>query len=254
MYMTGRKRMKSKTVKIMTAFCAAALFCTGCGNKIPNMTEEQAQEIGEYAAGLLLRYDANHRSRLVDLSLYESAADQTQEAAASVPQEPEGGMPPVADTPVIAIGEGTNGASAPTSTIEQKLGLPEGLAITYQGARAADSYPDTGESDIFALDAVEGKKLLILEFLIGNQTQEDQAIDLLSMNPVFRVTVNGSYHRNALTTMLEDDLSSFMGTLAPGEEKHVVLVFDIDQDTAAEINSVKLDIKNGATTSTIQLQ
>lgn len=246
--------MKRKAVKTMAAFCAAALFCTGCGNKIPDMTQEQAQEIGEYAAGLLLRYDANYRSRLVDLAMYEAAAEQKPEEITPVSQEPEGGMPPVADTPVISIGEGTNGAVAQASSIEQNLGLPDGIAITYKGARIADSYPDTGESDIFALDAVEGKKLLVLDFMIGNQSQMDQPLDLLSINAVFNITVNGSYQRRALTTMLEDDLSSFMGTLSAGEEKNVVLIFDIAQDTASEINSIKLDIKNGATTSTIQLQ
>ena len=37
-----------------------------CGNEIPDLTEEESQRIGEYAAVTLLKYDANNRSRLVD--------------------------------------------------------------------------------------------------------------------------------------------------------------------------------------------
>ena len=44
-----------------------ALMMAGCGNAIPEMTDEQLQEVGEYTAMLLLSHDVNYRSRLVDV-------------------------------------------------------------------------------------------------------------------------------------------------------------------------------------------
>ena len=60
--MIGRK----KDVVCGALLCAMALTMTACGNEIPDLTEEESQQIGEYAAVTLLKYDANNRSRLVD--------------------------------------------------------------------------------------------------------------------------------------------------------------------------------------------
>ena len=54
--------------KILAALLVgAAIMLAGCGNAIPDMTDEQLQEVGEYAAMLLLSHDVNYKSRLVDV-------------------------------------------------------------------------------------------------------------------------------------------------------------------------------------------
>ena len=95
-----RASMKKKIV----AAALAILMClgtTGCGeNAIPNLDEEELQAIGEYTAVTLMKYDANRRSRLVELP--EETTEPT-EPSEQVPQEtPEpSGMAPVDETPVI---------------------------------------------------------------------------------------------------------------------------------------------------------
>ena len=66
---TGKdRRMTGNKKKIVCGalLCVMALGMTACGNEIPDLTEEESQRVGEYAAVTLLKYDANHRSRLVD--------------------------------------------------------------------------------------------------------------------------------------------------------------------------------------------
>ena len=58
-----------------------------CGNEIPDLTEEESQRIGEYAAVTLLKYDANNRSRLVDPEVV--IAKLEKEAAKEASQEEE---------------------------------------------------------------------------------------------------------------------------------------------------------------------
>ena len=60
--MTGR----NKNMVCGALLCAMMLSMTACGNEIPDLTEEESQRVGEYAAVTLLKYDANNRSRLVD--------------------------------------------------------------------------------------------------------------------------------------------------------------------------------------------
>ena len=80
--MTGR----NKNMVCGALLCAMMLSMTACGNEIPDLTEEESQRIGEYAAVTLLKYDANNRSRLVDpevviAKLEKEAAKETTKAS-----------------------------------------------------------------------------------------------------------------------------------------------------------------------------
>ena len=114
-----------------------ALMMAGCGNAIPEMTDEQLQEVGEYTAMLLLSHDVNYRSRLVDVeTLNLEEADKTPEA--EVPEEPpvpeetpapeNVGMDPTEDTPVVDLTGDDNGGQIAMS-LEEVLGLPEQMTL-----------------------------------------------------------------------------------------------------------------------------
>lgn len=230
-----------------------SLLCTGCGRQLPDLTQEQAEVVGDYAAGLLLKYDANSRSRLVDISLLSQAEEEsTQEPAQDSGDEEQTGMRPTADTPVVAVGEETKEKSVP---LEQILELPEGVTLSYQDMRIADSYPDIADGEVgFGVDAAQGKMLLILEFNLDNASSEDQEIDLFTSSPVFVITVNGNIRRNALITLLTDDLSAYTGKIPAGGRAETVLLMDIDEMKLEDITEVSLTVKNGSQTETILLK
>lgn len=81
--MTGR----NKNMVCGALLCAMMLSMTACGNEIPDLTEEESQRVGEYAAVTLLKYDANNRSRLVDPEMV--IAKLEKEAAKEASQEEE---------------------------------------------------------------------------------------------------------------------------------------------------------------------
>ena len=247
--------MMNKYIRMTAAGLATMLMLTGCGNQIPVLTEEQAQMIGEYAAITLLKYDANHRSRLVDeeeIEAHDAKEQAMQELAQATPTPTPEGMKPVEETPTVEIEE--NNTASEVIGFEDFYGLPAGITITYQGEEVCDSYSGDTSSDIFALDATQGKKLLVLKFVIDNQSGSDQSIDLFSTTASYRVTVNGSYTRNALTTMLMDDMSTYMDTIPAGESRNVVLLIEIDENMADTITSVSLNFKDEQKTGTIQLK
>ena len=65
---------------------ACAVLFGGCASEIAELTPEQQQQVGEYAAFAMLKYDAEHRSRLVDYTEVEAAdekARQIEEARAA---------------------------------------------------------------------------------------------------------------------------------------------------------------------------
>lgn len=236
--------------KSVAAVLAAAVLCaglTGCGkNAIPDMTDEQVKSIGEYVAITMMKYDANHRSRLVDLPLLEQNPYVPSEPVAT--KEPSG-MGQVDDTTVIdPAGDVEN-----PYTIEEVLALPDGVTLEFSGQRLCDVYPDTGESGGFALNAAAGKKILVLSFIINNTTGQDQKVDLFSSGAVFKVTVNGSYSRRALATGMLDDMATYKGTIPANSDKETVILVEVGADMASAIESISLNVKNDTKVYTSRL-
>ncbi|MCD7837088.1 MAG: hypothetical protein LUG83_10715 [Lachnospiraceae bacterium] len=251
-YMRIKHIHKKNAARGLAAVILGSVLLTGCGNMIPDMTEEEEQEIGEYAAMLLLRYDANHRSRLVDLSLIEENEENTEPGQTEEAQTPEKDEQPSVVTVVNNSSERTAQGAA---SIAQFLGLPDGVSIDYSDMKVCDSYPDDGQTNsFFSLDASSGKKLLVLNFEMANNSGAEQSIDILSQTFVFKITVNNSYTRTALVTMLTNDLSTYIGSMAAGEKEEVVLMIEIDEEMADNIGSVLLTLVNDADTFAVSLQ
>ncbi len=247
--------MGKQNVRFGVVLLGMVISLSGCGGKFPNMTEAEENAVGEYAAHLLLKYDANHRSRLVDMAEVEAWEEKEQKRLEAqkekeMSQEPAG-MDPVADTPIVDNSESeTVDTGVDTAdSLDEVWDLPEGVQIIYMGYDTGDSMA----SDFFSVDAVEGKKLLMLHFQISNQTASEQMVDLLSQNQDIKVTVNGTYTRNTLTTMLMEDLSTYRDNIPAGGNADTLLMIEVEQEMADEITTISLKLKNEAKTYTIQL-
>lgn len=239
--------------KIVAVVCIIPLLLSGCNSEFPDLTDEQAKVIGEYAAVTLLKYDANNRSRLVDLSQVEEkpVAEITPEVEKQPelepPKEPEAVKPVDPEKPE----QNAKGEEA-VSSIEEFLDLPEGVSVSYVGYDLCQSYQDK-DSLYFIIEASEGKELLVAKFELTNDSSAAQEINLLDRRDNYRLTVNESYTRTTLTTLLENDLSTYMGTLESGVSKEVVLLIEVDAADATNVQNISLNLKNELKTCTIQL-
>ncbi len=246
--------MRQSKRKWLMILIAVVVSLTGCGSIMPETTDEQMNVIGEYAAVQLLKYAANSRSRLVDaetIEMEEKRQTAWENAKRKEPistPEPEG-MRAVDDTPVVELGEqGTGGVAS----LEEYYGLTQGLSMTYSSYQICDSYSPEGEDGFLNLSAANGKKLLVLSFQIENTTDSEQAVDLFAKNGIYRVTVNGSYTRNALITTLLNDITTYISTLSAHSSGELVMVVEIEQTIADNITSIAINLKNEGKSYTIQ--
>lgn len=231
----------------------AVMIClglAGCGeNVIPELTESEMQLIGEYTAFTMMKYDASNRSRLVDLP-QEPAAPEPMETEPPRETEEPSGMGEADNTPVTDISQEEDPGS-----MEDVLGLAEGVSVSYAGAELCDIYPYDGELGSLAVPASEGKKLLVLRFRFTNGTEQEQTADIFSQKEMtFRITVNESYRRNAMRSLLLDDMTALRETIPAGESIEAVLIIEVEQGSMEEISSVFLNLKNDEKTYTIQLK
>lgn len=250
-----RNSISSLKLLITTVMISAGL--TGCGNQIPDMTDAQAKQIGEYAAVTLLKYDANHRSRLVDEETIAAYDKKQQEIKAWKEQQnvtsETVGMNPVEDTPTVELG-GQTSSQQSVKTIAESLAVPEGIGVTYLGHKLCESYPDNGSAgEYFSLDASNGKKILVLEFSVENPTTSNADVDFFAKDAAYSVKVGDGKQYSAMTTMLLDDMSTYTGTIKAGESQHMVLLFEVEQSVAENITDVQLYFKNNSQTYMINM-
>ncbi|MCH5269497.1 MAG: hypothetical protein J1E83_01990 [Lachnospiraceae bacterium] len=238
-----------KKTKVFAGMCIASLLgITGCGATLPEMTQAQEDAIVEYVANIVMRHTNDYDSRLVDLSLYEDNGTE-QDSSEETDKKEQGGMDPVADTPIVNAPSGET-----VGNIAQVL-LPEGMSIRFTGYRTVDSYPDGDSSNpYFGLDASEGNKYLVMGFAMSNDTGTEQEVDIFSMAARFTVLINGTERRPALTTMLLDDLGTYVGSVGAGEEVELVLLAEIDSSLAGGISELRLSASAGGNSVVMPLE
>jgi len=224
------------------------IFGSGCGSQIADLTDDQRQQVGEYAAFTLLRYDAESRSRLVDYSEVEAADEalrraeeaakqaeeakrrETEEAKPAGTYDSEGKLVEVVDS---------NADTAVQVSMEEFLGLSSGVSLTYEGYTLQDSYPEEADiSDYFVVDAAEGKKFVVLWYSLSNGSGLDESINFLSDSVSFKCKVNDEVTVTALVTMLSDDMATLQTDLKPGEGTDCVLIFEVKESVADSVESL----------------
>lgn len=229
-----------KRVKGVIALLASILMLVGCGAQIPNMTEEETEVVTQYAANLLLKYDKNYESGIMSEDEMAKLL-RRQITPTPVPQveEPETEPEQKDEIAEDLIGGGTSEIVVDNRSMAEFFGL-NGIDITYTGYSILDSYPESSdEAFYFAMDAVEGHKLLVLQFQVTNQSAEAQNVDVLNQAARFRVFINGGEQQNALTTLLTDDLKNMNVTLEAGATVSKVIVVEITEEEADSMQSAE---------------
>lgn len=228
------------------------IWLTGCGNAIPEMTMEQQELVVEFAASELLKYDVNYQSKLTA----PEPEQQPEEEQGEQPKGPlieEETLPEeiIADTDVTIV-DNTGTVEAQNISIADFLDLT-GVEISYAGYETVDTYPE-GEAKeaYFFMSATEGNKLLVLQFSALNVSGEELSIDLAKSQTRYKIILNGT-EKNALTTMLLNDMAYYQGKLAANESIELVLLCEIQDDQTEFIDTLQLKMKSVDDSATISL-
>lgn len=251
-----------KGKKIGVVFLTAVtLFFTACGSSIPEMTEEENAQVVEYAAGLLLKYDENHHSRLVE------EPEKTEEEIAAENEASVGRQIPEQKREIAVEEQAASEQQAPEvinvsseAAVEENRSIVEfygieGAEITYAGHELKDLYPDNDTEEVyFAIHAAPGFKLLILNFDVKNIGGQDINLDMIAKNAKFKISINGDTPKYALTTMLMDDLASYIGTVPAGASQRLVLVCEIPEGKTGAIDTIDLQMKTDSDSAVISLE
>ena len=244
-------------IYLLASICI--LPVTGCGNKIPDMDETSQKMIVEYAADVVRNHDMSHSSRLMEVEALQDALEEeamleavfSKDYSKDVNLENEEDVK--SDEKNESIDTNDNVATVKEKTVSMTDALSlENTDIQYAGYEVLKSYPNDSENIYFTLDATSGNELVVLKFDITNTSQADKTYDILSKGVCFKIVVNGK-SKNALTTMLLNDLANYQGTIAAGAKEQLVVIGEITEEEAQNLSDLLLDMKtqNGIVSITL---
>lgn len=272
------KRSGKRFVCAALAVCMTVLV-TGCG-AYPEMTDEQYNQVVEYASALLLKYSNNGVKKLTYLepttpvegvdALPETAAETPAEGTevpagpevaslpevteeTDLPEDPFGEEDPFAEAedPFAEAEDPMEEGSAVTISQGDKQTLANGLTVGYNGYAVYNYYP-IEMADVI-ISAELGDKLLVLSFTVENPTDEELSVDMVTEDPVFRIAINQVAQGRYRPTILSDDLSTLRETIAPGERKSACLVVEVPEALSKEINAISMSVKYDGKSQTATL-
>ena len=230
-----------RQIRFLCAVLAVSvLSLTGCAD-IKNLSEEQENEIAEYAAGVLLQNSDKYPYRLIT-----KEEKEVTETPTPMPATP---TPTSADAPQESQPEQT--AAAPEDS-KKEVSLDDlyhlkGVSILYTSYCLADKY---GSSQI---RAEQGKKLLVAEFSLKNNSGAKKKVKLIDRRKItYQLNVDGTTYSPQIS-LLENQLDYLETVIAKGKSQKAVLVFQVDKN-ATNASSIDLSIEEGNNKTSVKMK
>lgn len=227
------------------------LLLNGCGNAIPEMTQEQQDMVTEYAAQLLLKYDANYKSTILTEEQSREAEEELIRDAelAALIQERQEMQQAASENESGGEGENPSEPDAPVYTdVDSFLGLSDSVEIEYAGYLVCDSYPESTEANDWqgvARATSTNSKLVVFTFTLKNVSSSDYLLDMASLGAKFSFRINGNITKTSLTTLLNNDLMMYRDTIPAGETINAVLLIEMPASDTENFTSIKMTMKLG---------
>lgn len=217
--------------KIFLVSICAAMLLSGC-NTGADLTSEQSDIIAEYAAGVLVKHAYVNKDKMaIQMTLQAEENNNAGENSQSPTQGDNSGEQ----------GNSQQGSSdkGAVENIADKMELYP-LTLECAGYTVEDTYPK--EEYAMAIQADAGKKLIVVEFTIKNNTEEPVTYTKPEVNLNVKATINADTKVSVYRTMLNNDLQNITTIeIAPQASYTAILVFQADSELCESIASFSLN-------------
>ncbi|SFA70180.1 protein of unknown function [Acetitomaculum ruminis DSM 5522] len=251
--------------KICLAICLLVIVSlTGCGpfGELTELTEDEEQAIVTYCSDTVLKHTRSNKAVIYGrdtIAAYVAKKNALEESKKlreeKLNNKKEEDVSPDESSEKDSGSKGDNtkdntdkDKEEKTNKLEEILGLSN-IEIKYNEYEVADSYT----SEVFTLNPSEGTLLVILKFTLANNTADDIAVNLASKQASYNLTVNGNITKDALLSILPNDLITFNTTISANATSAGELVFEIPEDTAKAIKDISLSVSVNGKSSKVKL-
>ena len=269
--------MKKSKIIFFLIICILVTVLTGCSKKeaedivsveveeenMFGLTESEQMMYAEYAAGVLMKYNAGSNMRvlegqkLINQEKKEQAARELEERRQQLAAEYEANKKNNSIKNESSNSGGTGNSSSGNgisyiSDMAQATGM-DAFSIIYDGYEVTDSYPNSGEDILMAMDATDGKLLMVTKYKVTNISNQTENLNMFSKQAKFKLKINGKSYKSQYTLLL-DDLSMYKEDIDAGKTIEGVLIFEIPESEASNVEDLVLSIAVDGETSSMQLR
>ena len=234
-----------KKGKIIGVLAVSACMLTGCIDSMPDMTEEQSELVAEYAADMLLKYSPNYHYRIADEEEVASAEAEMEtsqeEETMQEESQPSQDLSQTGSGETVSVGAETSVEDGSEYDLAAFFGMDQ-FSIMYASCEATDAYPNAESGVGFSVTAPQGYNLLVLHFDVENLGEEAAQCDLFDQISKVTVNVNDAGYVQALSTLLTNDLTTYMEDIPAGEVADAVVVVPVEQTDLDEIQTAVMQI------------
>lgn len=233
--------------RMFAAALIISIVLTGCAS-VPDLSDEDNQIISQYIAGAVLNnserygYSFNYDKSILNPAPKPTPAP-TPAPSAELEDTPGGGSQGKPGTGSQGGGSSTgNSSGAGSSGVSSAKSVSPGELYNIPGISIKPLSVGTKKhisTDFSSISADDGKKLVIISFLIKNNSNKAQKAAFIKKNISYSITIGGKGYGNAMLTIAEGDLLSFNERIAAGGSKKGVLVFQADSSVKVKDVVVK---------------
>lgn len=246
-----------KKGKIIGVLAVSACMLTGCIDSMPDMTEEQSELVAEYAADMLLKYSPNYHYRIADEEEVASAEAEMEtsqeEETMQEESQPSQDLSQTGSGETVSVGAETSVEDGSEYDLAAFFGMDQ-FSIMYASCEVTDAYPNAESGVGFSVTAPQGYNLLVLHFDVENLGEEAAQCDLFDQISKVSVNVNDAGYVQALSTLLTNDLTTYMEDIPAGEVADAVVVVPVEQTDLDEIQTAVMQITTQDSVVNINLE
>lgn len=246
-----------KKGKIIGVLAISACMLTGCIDSMPDMTEEQSELVAEYAADMLLKYSPNYHYRIADeeeVASAEAEMETSQEEETTQEEsQPSQDLSQTGSGESVSVGAETSVEDGSEYDLATFFGM-EQFSIRYASCEITDAYPKAESGAGFSVTAPQGYNLLVLHFDVENLGEEAAQCDLFDQISKVSVNVNDAGYVQALSTLLTNDLTTYMEDIPAGEVADAVVAVPVEQTDLDEIQTAVMQITTQDSVVNISLE
>lgn len=226
-----------KHIRILCLLLIVSMISlTGCMD-VKNISEDKADLVAEYAAGVLLRYSDRYERRLITKEQLARKGVEPVEESVETPS-PEATPAPTGAAVGGEAGQQPEATQVPEVSLDELYQL-EGIQISYDSCEFTRQFKNT------EVRAGAGETLFVLTFALKNTSGAAKKVDLMNRKNIqYTLGVDGNQYFPGIDMLADGALAYLETTIKKGKTKKAVLIFRMDQERSSA-SSIHLTIEEG---------
>ena len=225
--------MKKVITGLLVLLCISAL--TGCGKDDVTLTNEDNDLVAEYIAGTLLKYSYDNEWKYQKLNSAQNGGGTISSSGIQKPSQTQSATTGHNNTiqTTKASGNSANTSADLLTGLPTALGF-NGVTLTYKDYTVGNQYP--ADNYVVSVPSQTGCKVVAVEMTLTNTS--GSTVNLTA----------GSTAVSNYASMLKNDITTLKNvSLAAGESKEVVVLFQVKESDANSLAGLVMSATSSGT-------